>query len=43
MTYLGVHLCTCFDIYKLYMDLPAFCHKRDPPGTRGAKKRARTR
>ena len=43
MTYLGVDLCTCFDIYKLYLDLPLFCHRRDPPGTHGAKKkRART-
>ena len=43
MTYLGVHLCTCFDIYKLYMDLPVFCHRRDPPGTHGAhRKRRRT-
>ena len=43
MTYLGVlHKCTCFDIYKLYMDLPVFCHKRDPPGTHRDKKRRRT-
>ena len=43
MTYLGVlHKCTCFDIYKLYMDLPVFCHRRDPPGTHRAKKRRRT-
>ena len=28
MVFLGEKLCTCYDIYKLYMDLPIFIHKR---------------
>ncbi len=27
MYYYGVDLCTAFDIYKLYLDLPLFMHK----------------
>ena len=27
MVFLGEKLCTCYDIYKLYMDLPFFIHK----------------
>ena len=28
MIFLGMKLCTCYDMYKLYMDLPIFIHKR---------------
>ena len=28
MFYYGSDLCTAYDIYKLYMDLPIFIHKQ---------------
>ena len=34
--------CTCFDVYKLYVDLPIVVHKRDRAASSRASKRART-
>ncbi len=34
MYYYGVDLCTAFDIYKLYLDLPLFIHKISHPEKR---------
>ena len=41
MMFYGQKLCTCFDVYKMYMDLPMFIHKRDHPGPSRAVKSAR--
>ena len=35
--FLGMEVCSVYDMYKLYMDLPIFCHKRTH-----SKKRQRT-
>ena len=34
MYYYGCDVCTAYDIYKLYMDLPIFIHKQVRPGRR---------
>ena len=34
MFFYGADLCTAYDIYKLYMDLPIFIHKQVRPGRR---------
>ena len=31
MFYYGSEVCTAYDIYKLYMDLPIFAHKQVKP------------
>ena len=43
MIYYGVNKCTCYDMYKFYMDLPIFIHKRDPPGTLTRRRAQRAR
>jgi len=41
MMYHAEGYCTCYDVYKLYVDLPIVVHKREPSGTQRNHKRAR--
>ena len=41
MMYHAEGFCTCYDAYKLYVDLPIVVHKREHSGTQKNHKRAR--
>ena len=44
MMYWGFPLCTCYDVYKFYVDLPIIIHKRCHPGQKKtSRKRPRNR
>ena len=42
MMFWGEGLCTCYDVYKLYVDLPIVIKKREHSGTQRNRKKART-